>query len=168
MELRQRMVGVFSVLVSALAISGGSLVATATPSSAAAGGTNVCASLTETATIDPVTFAITEVGTFSGCEQQRSGTFVAVVGPNQDPAAPGPITIRWATGHAASEGIASTVPRALVDTRCPAGTNATIDVSLAIVHGPYTGSTGHLEECIDFSGLSDGIVRGVSVGPVVI
>ena len=60
------------------------------------------------------------------------------------------------------------VPRALVDTRCPAGTNATIDVSLAVVHGPYTGSTGHLEECIDFSGLSDGIVRGVSVGPVVI
>ena len=168
MKFRTRMVGALGAVFAAVAIGGGSLVATATPSSAAAGGTNVCANLTETATIDPVTFVITEMGTFSGCDQQGSGTFLAVVGPNQDPAAPGPLTITWATGHAASEAIASTVPRGSVDPQCPAGYTATIDVSLTVVHGPYAGSTGHLEECIDFSGLPLGIVRGVSVGPVVI
>jgi hypothetical protein len=168
MKLRTRIVGALGAMIAVVTIGGGSLVATATPSSAAAGGTNVCTSFTETATIDPVTFVVTAIGTFSGCQQQGSGTFEYSMGPDQDPTAPGLLTINWATGHAASEVLASTVPRVTVDPRCPVPYTATIDLSFTVVHGPYAGSTGQAVECIDFSGLPNGIVRGLGVGPVVI
>jgi hypothetical protein len=154
------------MLGSAVTLVGGSLATTATPASAAAGGTYVCESFTAVATINPVTFVTTSIGTFSGCHEHGSGTSVEVIGPNQDPSAPTPVTIHWATGNATSELIVTAVPRLSVDPQCPVGyRDATIDVYSTVVHGPYTGSSSIGVQCLDLSGLPTGILRSVGLGP---
>ena len=164
MKALRQTVAMTAMLASTVAIIGGSLATTAVPSSAAPGGTNVCASFTAVGTVDLVTGATTSIGTLSGCHQQGSGTTVQVVGPNQDPNAPTPVTVHWATGHATSEGITTTVPHLSGDP-CPAGDVAG-DVSITVVHGPYTGSTGGFVICLDLSDFP--ILHATSVGPVVI
>lgn len=150
-QARTRVAALLAAVVSTVAIVGGSLVATATPSSAAAGGTNVCDSFTAVLNIDPVTFVATAIGTFSGCHEHGSGTSVEVISPDQDPTAPTLVTIHWATGNARSEEIVTATPRKTVDPQCPAPyTDATIDVYSTVVHGAYTGSSSQGVQCLDF------------------
>jgi hypothetical protein len=153
-----RILAATALLGSTLLLAGGTLASSAAPVSAAPGGTNVCASLT--ATFDPSTGLST--GTLSGCHQQGSGTSIET--PNlADPFAPNPVTIRWATGHATSDLIVSSGPTS--GTPCPAGDIAGA-VSIAVVHGPYAGSTGGYVICLDFSDYP--VIHSTSVGPVVI
>jgi hypothetical protein len=159
-----RIVAVTAMLGSAVTLAGGSLAATASRASAAAGGANVCASSTFVGTLDLVTGVFTATGTLSDCHEHGSGTTVEVIGPNQDPTAPSLVTIHWATGHAASEAIVTAVPRSSVDPMCPVGyRDFTTDVYSTIVHGPYTGSTSHGVQCDDFSGFPT--LRAVGIGP---
>ena len=158
-KYRTRMLAMTVTMVSAVTLIGGSLATTASPASAAAGGTNVCASLV--ATFDPSTGVST--GALTGCHQQGSGTTVQV--PNlADPFAPSPFTIHWATGHATSEAIATPSPH-LGGNPCPAG-DAAGDISIAVVSGPYAGSTGGYVICLDLSTLP--ALHATSVGPIVI
>jgi hypothetical protein len=149
------------VAVAATFLAGGALVATATPVHAAAGGTNVCASAV--GTLDLSAAVPTFTTTFTGCHEHGSGTAIEVANLN-NPSAPGHATLHWATGNAASENIVTSV----IDPTggpCPAGDIAT-DVTIQVVHGPYTGSTGHAVICSDLSDLP--IIHTFSVGPVVI
>jgi hypothetical protein len=135
-------------------------VTTATPSFAAAGGTNVCESFDATA----VAFTNPVIGTLSGCHQQGSGTTVEVVDLNH-PFAPTPVTIHWATGHATSEVIVS-VSALSGENPCPNKLDSVAHVSITVVHGPYSGSTGGYVQCLDVSNFP--ILHATSVGPVVI
>jgi hypothetical protein len=153
-----RMLAAAATLVSLLALTGSSLVTTAVPASAAAGGTNVCASLN--ATFDPSTGL--SIGTLTGCHQQGSGTTVEA--PNlADPFAPNPVTLYWSTGHATSHLIVSSGPAS--GNPCPAGDIAG-QVSISVVSGPYAGSTGGYVICLDLSDFP--VIHSTSVGPVVI
>jgi hypothetical protein len=153
-----RIVAATALSATSLMLAGGALVTTATPSAAAVGGTNVCASFV--ATFDPSTGL--SIGRLSGCHQQGSGTTVET--PNlADPFAPNPVSINWATGHATSDIIVSTGPTQ--GNPCPVGDIAAA-VSITVVHGPYRGSTGGYVICLDFS--DSPLIHATSVGPVVI
>lgn len=158
-KYRTRMLAMTVTIVSAMTLIGGSLATTPTPASAAAGGTNVCAS--GVATFDPSTGVST--GTLTGCHQQGSGTTVQVANL-ADPFAPTPFTIHWATGHATSEAIATPGPHLGVNP-CPAGDVAG-DISIVVVRGLYAGSTGGYVICLDLSTLP--ALHATSAGPIVI
>jgi hypothetical protein len=153
-----RILAALALLGSSLALAGGALVTSAAPASAAAGNTNVCASLV--ATFDPSTGVST--GTLSGCHQQGSGTTLQT--PDlANPFAPSPVTIAWATGHATSDVVVTTGPAS--GDPCPAGDIAGA-VSITVVHGAYSGSTGGYVICLDLSDYP--VIHSTSVGPVVI
>jgi hypothetical protein len=137
-------------------LTGGALVTTAGPSSAATGGTDICSSAISTSNF------ITGVGTerLSGCHQQGSAT---VVGVQQTPLSPTLDTIHWATGHATSHAIAFAVVNA--GAPCPAA-DITNRVTLVVVDGPYAGSTGHNVICSDLSQFP--IIHSMNLGPLVI
>ena len=156
-----RLLAVTAMLGSAVTLIGGSLVTTATPSSAAPGGTNVCASAN--ATFDPFTGPVA-TGTFTGCHQQGSATSVETVNL-ADPSAPNAVTIYWATGHATSHVIAKGGPFVGTGNPCPTG-DVPGSVSITVVSGPYTGWVGGYTICFDLSEFP--IINSTSVGPVVI
>jgi hypothetical protein len=155
------MVAAAGMFGSAMTLGGGMLIATTTPASADAGGTNVCASAVGTVDLSAAVPTVTT--TFSGCHEHGSGTATHVEDLN-NPSAPSHVTLHWATGHATTESIVTSVidPSGAL---CPAGDIA-FDSTIRVVHGPYTGSTGHYTKCTDISGLP--IVHTFSVGPVVI
>jgi hypothetical protein len=154
-----RKVAAAAMLGSALTL-GGTLIATTTPASAAAGGTNVCTSVV--GTLDLSAAVPTYRNTFSGCREHGSGTSVEVA-DLKNPSAPGHATLYWATGHATSENIVTSVTDP--GRPCPAHDIAS-DVTIRVVQGAYSGSTGHAVICADLSGLP--IIHFFSVGPVVI
>jgi hypothetical protein len=147
------------MLGSAVILAGSALVASAAPASAAAGGTNICSSFVGTTNL--VTGAFT--GTDSGCHEHGSGTVAGTV-DSEYLTAPARDTIHWATGHATSVVIRTEVISG-VGAPCPAGDVVT-HVTLRVVHGPYTGSTGHNIICNDISHFP--IVHLTNVGPIVI
>jgi hypothetical protein len=138
-------------------LAGGALVTTAGPSSAAMGGTNVCSSAVGTAVV-----GTSEVSTevLTGCHQQGSGI---VHGLQSTPSSPTQDTIHWATGHATSHAIASSVVS--FGAPCPAG-DVTARVTLVVIDGPYAGSTGHNVVCIDISQLP--IIHWTNLGPLTV
>jgi hypothetical protein len=163
MRLRlTRLVAVTAMLGSAVTIIGGSLATTAVPSSAAPGGTNVCASAN--GTFDPFTSPLA-TGTFTGCHQQGSATTVETVNL-ADPSAPTAVTIYWATGHATSHAIAQGGPFVGTGNPCPAGDTPN-SVSITVVSGPYAGSVGGYTICFDLSAFPP-VINSTSVGPIVI
>ena len=153
-----RIVAATALLASSLMLAGGALVTTASPSAAAVGGTNVCASFV--ATFDPSTGLST--GRLSGCHQQGSGTTVET--PNlADPFAPNPLTINWATGHATSDIIVSTGPTQGIRVQWVTLLGRSRSRSYT---GPYSGSTGGYVICLDFT--DPPLIHATNVGPVVI
>jgi hypothetical protein len=157
MKAVPRLITLAAMFASVVTIVGGTLAATAVPSSGAPGGTNVCTGFTATANV----LTSVATGTLTGCHQQGSGTTLEIVDPN-NPLAPTPVTIAWATGHATSEAIVTVVPGPTT-AACPLGTG---DVSLNVVDGPYTGSNGHFVQCLQSFSFPN--ISGISLGPVVV
>jgi hypothetical protein len=127
--------------------------ATASPAFAAKGGTNVCESFVGTFNFSTGVLR----GTLSGCHQHQSGTLEVVFDLNNPSPAPG--SIQWATGGTTS-GITLTSLIVLAGP-CPAGDYA-IDNTITVSDGPYTGTPGHMIDCLAPSGAES------SVGPVVV
>jgi hypothetical protein len=148
------MLAAVAVFASAVTVSGGMLTTTTGPASAFAGGTDVCS--TFAGTVDLSTGVVTQ--TYSHCREHGSGTAAYSLGRTTQ------FSIHWATGNATSSVVAS----AVVDSSggpCPAG-ELTNHVTLTVVHGAYTGSTGHNITCDDLSG--NPIVHVTNLGPIVI
>jgi hypothetical protein len=137
---------------SALTLTGGALFATAVPASAAKGGTDVCASYV--GTFDFSTGVLS--GTLSGCHQHHSATLEVVFDLNNPSPAPG--SIHWATGTTSVITLTSLIVPA---GPCPAD-DFVIDNTINVSDGPYTGTPGHMIDCLAPSGAES------SVGPVVI
>jgi hypothetical protein len=138
---------------SALTLAGSALIVTAAPASAAKGGTNVCTSYVGTFNVSTGVLS----GTLSGCHQHRSGTLEAVFDLVHPSPAPG--SIHWATGGATS---VITLTSLIVSAGpCPAG-DFVIDNTIRVSQGPYTGTPGHMIDCLARNGTES------SVGPVVI
>jgi hypothetical protein len=138
---------------SALTLVGGALVATASPASAAKGGTDVCESYVGTFNFSTGVLS----GTLSGCHQHHSGTLEVVFDLNNPSSAPG--SIHWATGGLTS--VITLTSLVVPAGPCPAG-DFVIDNTINVSDGPYTGTSGHMIDCLAASGAES------SVGPVVI
>jgi hypothetical protein len=148
------------MLGATLGLAGGTLLATAGPASAAAGGQNVCDTFVGSADLSAGVPVLT--GSFTNCHQQGSG---AVSGVLDITGAPAPVTILWATGHATSVGSIS----ASIDFSggpCPAG-DVAADVTFTVGGGPYANSTpGTGIICADISGFP--VIALTNFGPITI
>jgi hypothetical protein len=158
-----RLIKVAAMLGSSLVLAGGTLLATAGPTSAAQGGVNVCGTFVGSADLSQAPPVLT--GTFSNCHQQGSGTVTGVLDPS---GAPAPVTIFWATGHATSVGSIS----AVIDFSggpCPSGDVAAA-TTIVVGGGPYSGLEGSApgsgEICADISGFP--VILLTNFGPITI
>jgi hypothetical protein len=150
------------MLGATLGFAGGTLLATAGPASADAGGVNTCSSFSGSADLSSGVPVLT--GTFTGCHQQGSGSLVGVLDIT---GAPAPASLFWATGHATS---LLTVSAAIDFSGgpCPAGDIAA-DVTIVVGGGPYMtppSATGGGILCADISGFP--VIALTNFGDVVI
>jgi hypothetical protein len=151
-----RVLTLAAMSVSSVILAGGALVTTASPSSAATGGTDVCSSAVGTSNY----FTGVATETLSGCHQQGSAV-VDELRP-QGPLGPVQITIHWATGHATSH--VTTGPSVYKQgAPCPAGDVWELG-TLIVIDGPYAGSTVHNAICDDLSRFP--IVTWTNLGPL--
>jgi hypothetical protein len=158
-----RLAATAAMLGSTLGLAGGTLLATAGPAHAAAGGVNVCDSFSGSADISAAVPVVT--GTFGSCHQQGSGAFLGVLDIT---GAPAPGDIFWATGHATSI-VSFSAAIDFTGGNCPSGDIAA-DITLDVGGGPYSTvegtapGTGVL--CADISALP--LVSFSNLGPVTI
>jgi hypothetical protein len=141
-----RLVATAAMLGSALALTGGTLLATAGPASALPEGANTCNTLVAGADLSSATLT----GTFSGCHQQGSGQLVAGFDVS---GAPSTGSIFWATGHATSLISIQLIALDFSGDGCPpasgGGSDVAALVSLTVGGGPYEGSGSIATICAD-------------------
>jgi hypothetical protein len=158
-----RLAATVAMLGSTLGVAGGTLLATAGPAHADAGGVNICTTFNGVA--DATQSPPVATGTLSGCHQQTSGVLSAVFDITGSPA---PGDVAWQTGHATS----AITLQAAIDFSggpCPAGDIAA-DVTIVVGGGPYAtppALTGSGILCADISGGLNDIVL-TNFGNVVI
>ena len=137
-----RLVATAAMLGSALALTGGTLLATAGPASADNGGTNTCGTLLAGADLG----AGTLTGTFSGCHQQGMGTLTAGFDISGGVSSG---SIFWATGHATSLINLQLIAIDFSGDGCPTPGAIAATVLLTVGGGPYEGSGSTATLCAD-------------------
>jgi hypothetical protein len=148
------------MLGSTLGLAGGTLLATAGPASAAAGGGQTCTSLSGTVDLSQAVPVLT--GTLSGCNSvgHNPGQISAVVDIT---GAPAPISIFWASGNATSVG---SITAAAFTGDCTAVNPADIPIiaTITVGGGPFVGTSGMSTICADITNFP--MVAIVNNGPV--